>query len=118
MTETMIDLPGVIAKSDDADFLRELIQDAAQRLMELLVVLLGRGGRTLTRTFLREPEGVDFARERISPGSVVSRARLPIGICSIPTLTCAGSTIPTPTSAAIFSTSAKVMLSAALRTGR
>lgn len=33
MTETMIDLPGVIAKSDDADFLRELIQDAAQRLM-------------------------------------------------------------------------------------
>ncbi len=24
MTETMIDLPGVIAKSDDADFLREL----------------------------------------------------------------------------------------------
>ena len=32
MTETMIDLPGVIAKSDDADFLRELIQDAAQRL--------------------------------------------------------------------------------------
>jgi len=33
MTETMIDLPSVIAKSDDADFLRELIQDAAQRLM-------------------------------------------------------------------------------------
>ena len=38
MTETMIDLPGVIAKSDDADFLRELIQDAAQRLMEIEVV--------------------------------------------------------------------------------
>ncbi len=34
MTDTMVDLPGVIAKSDDADFLRELIQDAAQRLME------------------------------------------------------------------------------------
>ena len=33
MTETMIDLPGVIAKSNDAAFLRELIQDAAQRLM-------------------------------------------------------------------------------------
>ncbi len=30
-TEIMIDLPGVIAKSDDAGFLRELIQDAAQR---------------------------------------------------------------------------------------
>ena len=34
MTETMIDLPEAIAKSDDTDFLRELIQDAAQRLME------------------------------------------------------------------------------------
>ena len=34
MTGTTIDLPGVIAKSDDADFLRDLIQDAAQRLME------------------------------------------------------------------------------------
>jgi hypothetical protein len=32
MTETMIELPGAIAKSDDADFLRELIQNAAQRL--------------------------------------------------------------------------------------
>lgn len=31
----MIDLPSVIAKSDDADFLRELIQDAAQRLMDI-----------------------------------------------------------------------------------
>lgn len=37
MTETMIDLPGMIAKSDDADFLRELIQDAAQRLMDIEV---------------------------------------------------------------------------------
>lgn len=37
MTETMIDLPNVIAKSDDADFLRELIQDAAQRLMDIEV---------------------------------------------------------------------------------
>jgi transposase-like protein len=37
MTDTMIDLPGVIAKSDDADFLRELIQDAAQRLMDIEV---------------------------------------------------------------------------------
>jgi len=37
MTETMIDLPGVIAKSDDADFLRELIEDAAQRVMDIEV---------------------------------------------------------------------------------
>ena len=28
MTETMIDLPGVIAKSDDADFLREVVPRA------------------------------------------------------------------------------------------
>ena len=28
--------------------------------------------RTLTRAFLREAEGVDFARERIAPGSVIS----------------------------------------------
>ena len=37
MTNPIIDLPGVIAKSDDADFLRELIQDAAQRLMDIEV---------------------------------------------------------------------------------
>jgi transposase-like protein len=37
MTETMIDLPGVIAKSDETDCLRELIQDAAQRLMDIEV---------------------------------------------------------------------------------
>lgn len=41
MTETMIDLPGVIAKSDDSDFLRELIQDAAQRLMEIIRLVEG-----------------------------------------------------------------------------
>jgi hypothetical protein len=33
MTDTITDLPGVIAKSDEADFLRDLIQDAVQRLM-------------------------------------------------------------------------------------
>lgn len=38
----------------------------------VVVVLRQRGGRTLTRTFLREALGVDFARERIAPGSVVS----------------------------------------------
>ena len=38
----------------------------------VVVVLRQRGGRTLTRTFLREAQGVDFARERIEPGSVVS----------------------------------------------
>lgn len=38
----------------------------------VVVVLRQRGGRTVTRTFLREALGVDFARERIAPGSVVS----------------------------------------------
>lgn len=38
----------------------------------VVVVLRQRGGRTLTRTFLREAQGVDFAQERIEPGSVVS----------------------------------------------
>ena len=38
----------------------------------VVVVLRQRGGRTLTRPFLREAEGVDFARERVAPGSVIS----------------------------------------------
>jgi transposase-like protein len=38
----------------------------------VVVVLRQRGGRTLTRTFLREAEGVDFTRERVEPGSVIS----------------------------------------------
>jgi transposase-like protein len=38
----------------------------------VVVVLRQRGGRTLTRTFLRDAQGVDFARERVAPGSVVS----------------------------------------------
>jgi transposase-like protein len=52
MTETMIDLPGAIAKSDDADFLRELIQDAAQRLMDIEVAAVcgaGHGERSPDR---------------------------------------------------------------------
>ena len=52
MTETMIDLPEAIAKSDDADFLRELIQDAAQRLMDIEVAAVcgaGHGERSSDR---------------------------------------------------------------------
>jgi len=52
MTETMIDLPGVIAKSDDADFLRELVRDAAQRLMDIEVSAVcdaGHGERSPDR---------------------------------------------------------------------
>ena len=52
MTETMIDLPEAIAKSDDTDFLRELIQDAAQRLMDIEVAAVcgaGHGERSPDR---------------------------------------------------------------------
>lgn len=38
----------------------------------VVVVLRQRGGRTLTRTFLREAQGVDFVRERVAHGSVVA----------------------------------------------
>ncbi len=38
----------------------------------VVVALRERGGRTLTRAFLREAEGVNFASERIKPGSVVA----------------------------------------------
>ncbi len=38
----------------------------------VVVVLRQRGGRTVTRPFLREAQGVDLARDRIAPGSVIS----------------------------------------------
>ncbi len=38
----------------------------------VVVVPRQRGGRTLPRTFLREAQAVDFARERIALGSVIS----------------------------------------------
>ncbi|MEO1678726.1 MAG: IS1595 family transposase [Pseudomonadota bacterium] len=38
----------------------------------VVVVLRQRGGRTLARSFLREAQGVEFARERIASGASVS----------------------------------------------
>jgi transposase-like protein len=38
----------------------------------VVVVLRERGGRTLTRAFLRESEGVDFAKDHIEPGTTVA----------------------------------------------
>lgn len=38
----------------------------------VVVVLRQRGGRTITRTFLRESQGVDFVREQTASGTVVS----------------------------------------------
>jgi hypothetical protein len=37
-----------------------------------VIVLRQRGGRTPTRSFLREAEGVDFASARVEPGSILS----------------------------------------------
>lgn len=57
------------AKPDRVD--RRLLQNRSGK-RRIVVVLRQRGGRTLTRTFLREAEGVAFARQRITPGSVVA----------------------------------------------
>jgi len=38
----------------------------------VVVALRQRGGRTLTRVFLKEAEGVDFAKDRIEPGTAIS----------------------------------------------
>jgi transposase-like protein len=48
MTEPMIDLPGLIAKSDNTDILKELIEDATRRLMDIevsAVCVASRGER-------------------------------------------------------------------------
>ena len=38
----------------------------------VVVVLRQRGGRTVTRAFLREAQGVEFTRERVTPGSTIA----------------------------------------------
>jgi transposase-like protein len=57
------------ARTDRVD--RRLLEHRSDR-RRVVVALRQRGGRTLTRTFLREAEGVGFARERVVPGSVVA----------------------------------------------
>jgi transposase-like protein len=57
------------AREDRVD--RRLLANRSGK-RHVVIALRQRGGRTLTRTFLREAEGVDFARERIAPGSVIS----------------------------------------------
>lgn len=57
------------AKEDRLD--RRLLGNRSGK-RRVVVALRQRGGRILTRTFVREVEGVEFARERIAPGSVVS----------------------------------------------
>ena len=57
------------AREDRVD--RRLLQNRSPK-RRVVVALKQRGGSTLARTFLREAEGVDFARERIAPGSTIS----------------------------------------------
>ena len=57
------------AREDRVD--RRLLEHRSGK-RRVVVALRQRGGRTLTRTFLREAEGVGFARERVAPGSVIS----------------------------------------------
>jgi transposase-like protein len=56
-------------KEDRVD--RRLLRNRADT-RRVVVALRERGGRTLTRAFLREAEGVDFAKERIEPGTIVA----------------------------------------------
>ena len=57
------------AREDRVD--RRLLKNRSGK-RRVVVALRERSGRTLTRTFIREADGVDFARERIAPGSIVS----------------------------------------------
>lgn len=57
------------AREDRVD--RRLLEHRSGK-RRVVVALRQRGGRTLTRTFLREAEGVGFARERVAPGSIIS----------------------------------------------
>jgi hypothetical protein len=50
---------------------RRLLQNRTGK-RRVVIALRERGGRTLTRAFLREAEGVDFAKERIEPGAFVA----------------------------------------------
>ena len=56
-------------KEERVDRRRRVNRSGKRRVV---VVLRQRGGRTVTRTFLREAQGVEFARERIAPDTVVS----------------------------------------------
>jgi len=56
-------------KEDRVD--RRLLRNRADT-RRVVIALRERGGRTLTRAFLREAEGVDFVKERIEPGTIVA----------------------------------------------
>lgn len=57
------------ARKDRVD--RRLLKNRSGK-RRVVVVLRQRGGRTLTRSFLREAEGVDFVNARVKSGSILS----------------------------------------------
>jgi transposase-like protein len=57
------------ARADRVD--RRLLRNRSGK-RRVVVVLRQRGGRTLTRAFLGEAEGVAFAREKVEPGSALT----------------------------------------------
>ena len=63
MTRSMIDLPELIAKSEDGDFLRDLIRDATERLMDIEVSALC-GAAHGQRTPLRENQRNGYRQRR------------------------------------------------------
>ena len=63
MTKGMIDLPELIAKSEDGDFLHDLIRDAAERLMDIEVSALCGAGHG-QRTPLRENQRNGYRERR------------------------------------------------------
>jgi ISXO2-like transposase domain len=61
------------AREDRID--RRLLKNRSSK-RRVVIVLRQRGGRTLTRSFLREAEGVDFASACVEPGSILSADEL------------------------------------------
>ena len=85
------------ARKDRVD--RRLLRNRSGK-RRVVVALRQRGGSTLTRTFLREAEGVGFARERIAPRiDDLGPMKSPIGTVSSRGSMFTASTIPTPTAA-------------------
>jgi hypothetical protein len=57
------------SKEDRVD--RRLLQNRTGK-RRVVIVLRERRGRTLTRAFLHEAEGVGFAKDRLAPGAIVA----------------------------------------------
>ena len=81
------------AREDRID--RRLLKNRSSK-RRVVIVLRQRGGRTLTRSFLREAEGVDFASARVEPGSILSADEVAHWDLLASALSSSGSIIPRP----------------------